>query len=398
MDGQKWKIGTKVGSKVTNRTKGIFENAIVSMELPNRHIIYDCTHVHPFSKMNAGHWVSWGHRMFTIRTVFVILSFCKRTLMFHSLLSSASFIDLSIFVYLNTCPAYVIKVLVYWYQEQRLCVKWDGMASDAFSVCNGIKQGGILSPKLFNIYVDVLSQQLNKVMVGCCMNGKVINHLYYADDLVLLSPSTHGMQKLLNECEKYASKYGMKFNENKSVVLNFKGHRFKANPSAKLYLNGSLMKTAVSYTYLGHIINNNLNDNKDIERQLRNFYGKSNMLLRTFGSCSYAVKLQLFMSYCGSMYTAFLWCDFTQRKYRQLEVAYNNVFRRFLGYDKYCSASSMFVENRTDGFDARIRKLVYGFRERLQISENSLIETIINSSAWRSSRLLNLWEKYLYLP
>ena len=91
------------------------------------------------------------------------------------------------------------------------------------------------------------------------------------------------------------------------------------------------------------------------------------------------------MSYCCSMYTAFLWCDFTQRKYRQLEVAYNNVFRRFLGYDKYCSASSMFVKNRTDGFDARIRKLVYGFRERLQISENSLIETVINSSAWRSS-------------
>ena len=85
------------------------------------------------------------------------------------------------------------------------------------------------------------------------------------------------------------------------------------------------------------------------------------------------------------MYTAFLWCDFTQRKYRHLEVAYNNVFRRFLGYDKYCSASSMFVENRTDGFDARICKLVYGFRERLQISENSLIETVINSSAWRSS-------------
>ena len=87
------------------------------------------------------------------------------------------------------------------------------------------------------------------------MNGNVINHLCYADDLVLLSPSSHGMQKLLNECETCASKYGMKFNENKSVVLN---------PSAKLYLNGSLMKTAVSYTYLGHIINNNLNDNKDI--------------------------------------------------------------------------------------------------------------------------------------
>ena len=91
------------------------------------------------------------------------------------------------------CPAYVIKVLVYWYLEQGLCVKLDGMASDTISVCNGIKQGGILSPKLFNIYVDVLSQQLNKVMVGCCMNSKVIYHIYYADDLVLLSLGTHGM-------------------------------------------------------------------------------------------------------------------------------------------------------------------------------------------------------------
>ena len=71
-----------------------------------------------------------------------------------------------------------------------------------------------------------------------------------------------------------------------------------------------------------------------------------------------------------------------------------------MGYDKYCSASGMFVENRTGGFNARLRKLVYGFRERLDISDNSLIETVINSSAWRSSKLLKLWEweDYLYWP
>ena len=59
---------------------------------------------------------------------------------------------------------------------------------------------------------------------------------------MLLSASTDGMQKLLNEYERYVSKYGIKFNENKSVELNFKGYKFKANPSAELYLNGSLMK------------------------------------------------------------------------------------------------------------------------------------------------------------
>ena len=166
------------------------------------------------------------------------------------------------------------------------------------------------------------------------------------------------MQKLLTECEKYASEYGMKFNENKSVVLNFKLYKFKAKPSTKLYLNGSIMITERSYKYLGRVIDNDLNDNKDIERQLINFFGKSNMLLRTFSSCLYAANLQLFMSYCGSMYTAFLWCYFTKRQYRQLEVAYNNVFRRLWGYDKYCSASGMFVENKTDGFDALVWKLV----------------------------------------
>ena len=53
-----------------------------------------------------------------------------------------------------------------------------------------------------------------------------------------------------------------------------------ANPSAKLYLNRFSMKADMSYKYLGHIINNSLNDHKDIDRQLRNFYGKSNMLLK----------------------------------------------------------------------------------------------------------------------
>ena len=77
------------------------------------------------------------------------------------------------------CPTYVIKLLAITYK---------------FPVCNGVKQGGILSPKLFNIYVDVSNEQLNNVMMGCYLN--VINYMYYAYDLVLLSPSAHGMEKL----------------------------------------------------------------------------------------------------------------------------------------------------------------------------------------------------------
>ena len=64
------------------------------------------------------------------------------------------------------CPAYILKVLVFWYQEQMLCVKGNGALSECFSVSNGIKQWGILSPKLFNIYVYVLCQKLNEKNSG----------------------------------------------------------------------------------------------------------------------------------------------------------------------------------------------------------------------------------------
>ena len=58
------------------------------------------------------------------------------------------------------------------------------------------------------------------------------------------------------------------------------------------------------------------------------------------------------------------------------DVEYNNVFRRLMGYHNFCSASGMFVENRIDNFDARIRRQVYGFYQRLMSSGNALVSEI----------------------
>ncbi len=70
--------------------------------------------------------------------------------------------------------------------------------SDTFSVSNGIKQRGILSPMLFIVYVDDLSTALNKCNVGCCFNAIVLNHLYYADNLCLLYLSVNELNELLS--------------------------------------------------------------------------------------------------------------------------------------------------------------------------------------------------------
>ena len=62
-------------------------------------------------------------------------------------------------------------------------------------------------------YTDDLPTFLDRSGYGCRNQGSV-NHLYYADDMVLISPTPFGFQKLLNICEAYARDHDILFNKN----------------------------------------------------------------------------------------------------------------------------------------------------------------------------------------
>ena len=63
-------------------------------------------------------------------------------------------------------PLFIIKLLVFWYSRQRMFVRWGDTCSTSFCVTNGVKQGGIISPMLFNLYMDDLSLMLNCSGIG----------------------------------------------------------------------------------------------------------------------------------------------------------------------------------------------------------------------------------------
>ena len=85
------------------------------------------------------------------------------------------------------------------------------MESAAFSVRNGVRQGAILSPSLFCVYLDSLLCMLRDSGVGCHIGGEFIGAFGYADDVLLLAPSRQALQILLTICENFATSHSMLF-------------------------------------------------------------------------------------------------------------------------------------------------------------------------------------------
>ena len=120
-------------------------------------------------------------------------------------------------------PLNFILVLQNWYNKTFCCVKWGNIISDSFRLHAGVRQGGVLSPILFSVFVDNILKKLDHC--GCRLFGLSMGSFMYADDLVLLSPSVCELQKMVNICCVELSLLDLKLNESKSVCIRI-GKRF----------------------------------------------------------------------------------------------------------------------------------------------------------------------------
>ncbi len=82
-----------------------------------------------------------------------------------------------------------------------------------------MRQGSIMSPKLFAIYVDDLTQSLIKSKIVCMLDEVCYNHIFYADDLCLMASCTIALQKLLDICHEYGVEHDVIYNPLRSTVL-----------------------------------------------------------------------------------------------------------------------------------------------------------------------------------
>ena len=119
-------------------------------------------------------------------------------------------------------PTVCIRLLVNMYTTQVTRVEWNGVCSTYFSFRNGIKQGRVISPVLFCVYVDGLLKLLSDAKVGCYIGHVFVGALAYADDIVLLALTAKAMRKLLSLCDEFASGFNVLFNAKMSKCLHIR--------------------------------------------------------------------------------------------------------------------------------------------------------------------------------
>ena len=147
-------------------------------------------------------------------------------------------------------PNEIINILETWFNISITCIKWDRHISNSFELKAGVRQGGVLSPLLFAIYIDSIVLKAKDCNSGFFISFMSVNIFLYADDIILIVPTTTGLQCLINVCESEIVKLDMRINVSKSMCVRF-GPRFDKPCSELTSIHGDTLSGLIAVGIYG---------------------------------------------------------------------------------------------------------------------------------------------------
>ena len=261
-------------------------------------------------------------------------------------------------------PKIFLDLLMYWYGGLFCRVKWDENYSQWFPVLAGVRQGGILSPDLYCLYVNDLITELESLNVGCYVMDVFMASLMYADDMALLAPSVKGLQLLLERCSEFCDRWDICLNAKKSKLLYF------GKKCSSLYspvLNGKQLEWVDSWNYLGVNVVSGRKFGCSVMERIKSFYRCANAIFRIEGRSDDETMLRLVESHCVPVLTYGIeishFCDARERS--KIRAAYNSIFRRIYGYRVWESVTDLQLSLARPTWELLVEKLKIGFYDRL---------------------------------
>jgi hypothetical protein len=189
------------------------------------------------------------------------------------------------------------------YTNQKISVKWESYVTPPFSVTNGVKQGGVLSPILFGVYIDELLCRLKEAGFGCHIGNVFVGALAYADDIILLAPTLTAARRMLAIVRGFSREYSVLFNPAKSkhVVCGTDGPTVTC-----LSLDGQQIELVNHSIHLGILIGE-MTEKDQITQSISDFTRRVNCTIAHFGKAYSNVKYALFKTFCMSLFGCPLW-------------------------------------------------------------------------------------------
>ena len=235
------------------------------------------------------------------------------------------------------------------YRNQEVNVKWNGKTSNHFKIYNGVKQGAILSPRLFSIYIDSLFSTLRRRKIRCWLGGSYIEIVGYSDDLFLICPSAEGLQEMIKTCEVYAKENGLTFStdvipsKSKTKCL-----KFEINPRkvADIKLEGNILPWVRNGNHLGTHINSQIDGlSHDILRKGASYTQRNNEIIQETPKTHPKLRCQINYLFNTNFCGAQIWDLFSKSReslYNTWNVSIRKMFELPFKIHRY------FIEPRSE--------------------------------------------------
>ena len=260
-------------------------------------------------------------------------------------------------------PLIFVNIIIFWYSALQCRVRWGETFSGWFCIVAGVRQGGILSPVFYCLYVDELVEVLSSIGVGCHIRNTFLSILLYADDMALMAPSLKGLQTLLSATEQYCKAWDIMLNPKKTKNMLFG----KKHVLPSLELDGKNIEWVDTWSYLGVSLKAHTSFSCCIDQKVKSFYRAANGILRIEGRSSEMVMLQLLETHCLPIltYAIDVITVANRDERRKLRVAYNSLYRKVFDYRVWESVTDLqhalqrptweeLVDRRTNQFQVRI--------------------------------------------
>ena len=276
-------------------------------------------------------------------------------------------------------PGTVIRLLLDSYTRQYAYMRWNNCMSTPIKMENGVKQGGVLSPTLFCIYFDELLRRLRETDVGCHVGHMSYAAFGYADDLLLLSPSIHGLEILVKTSESFASEYGVTFNAKKTECICFSKNACPLQRQVKV--NGQHVKWKVKVKYLGIILTNDMCDDADIRAKRGEFIGSVNRLNAQFRVVPDQIRIRLLQTYCTAWYGCQTWLLNTT-SVKGMNIEWKKAVRRTLNLPRTTRSKLVPLLAGNHSFQEQHERRWGALYVRMMHSENILVQYMARRSMY----------------